>query len=78
MITWKQWWDQIIEALESKDEDDESIKELGSMLDGFQFNSNKDSFISLVYILSIKIEFLNNKNRRSKKLIYDKLVKASK
>ncbi len=66
MITWKQWWDQIIEALESKDEDDESIKELGIMLHSFQFNPNKDSFISLVRILSRRRDFLYNKNRKSK------------
>ncbi len=66
MITWKQWYNQIIEALESKDEDDESIKELRIMLDGFQFNSNKDSFISLVRILSLKRNFPDNKNRKSK------------
>ena len=66
MITWKQWHDQIIEALESKDEDDESIKELGIMLDGFQFIYHKDSFISLVSILSNLIDFSDNKNKRSK------------
>ncbi len=74
MITWKQWYDQIIEALKSKDEDNESIKELGIMLDGFQFNSDKDSFISLILILCTQIHFSDNKNRISKKLIHDKLA----
>jgi uncharacterized protein YfbU (UPF0304 family) len=60
------WFDQIMEALESKDEDDESIKELRIMLDGFQFNSNKDSFISFVSILSRKRSFYDNKKRKSK------------
>ncbi len=57
MITWKQWYDQIIEALKSKDEDDESINELQIMLHSFQFNSHKDSFISLVRILSDQTDF---------------------
>ncbi len=66
-----------MEALESKDEDDESIKELRIMLESFHINSNKDSFISLVRILC-KRSFSDNKKNRSKKLIYDKLIEACK
>jgi hypothetical protein len=52
VVTWKQWYDQIMEVVESKDEDDQSIEEFKVMLHTFQFLQNKDSFISLVYVLN--------------------------
>jgi hypothetical protein len=50
VVTWKQWHDQILEELERKDEDDESIKNLEEMLHSFHFLENKEAYISLLYV----------------------------
>ena len=44
------------------------------MLDSFQFLSNKDAFISFLYVLNKTAVFVISKNSRSKQLIYNKLV----
>jgi hypothetical protein len=74
VVTWKQWHDQILEKLERKNEDDQSIKNLEEMLHIFQFLENKGAFISLLYVLRSSIYFIINNNTRSKLLIYNKLV----
>jgi hypothetical protein len=77
VVTWKQWYDQIMEELWIKDEDDQSIEKFKVMLHSFQFLHNKDSFISLVYVLNKSPFFGESKNRRSKQVTYDKLVEVS-
>jgi hypothetical protein len=76
VLTWKQWYDQIKEVLKSKDEDDESINKFKVMLHSFQFLQNKDSFISLVYVLEKSRHFRESKNRRSKQAAYDKFAEV--
>ena len=73
VVTWKQWFDQIREVFESEDEDYQSIYKFKVMLDSFQFIHNKDSFISLLYVLYQSDSFLNSKNNRSKQAAIDKL-----
>jgi hypothetical protein len=73
VVTWRKWFDQILEVLKSEDEDDESIYKFKVMLDSFQFLHNKDSFISLLYVLYQSDSFLNSKNNRSKQAAIDKL-----
>jgi hypothetical protein len=77
VVTWKQWFDQIMEVIESEDEDDESILKFQVMLHSFQFLLNKDSFISLVYVLRRSNTFSGSNNRRSKQLTYEKLEEVS-
>ena len=77
VVTWKQWFDQILEVLESEDEDDESIYKFKVMIHSFQFLHNKDSFISLVYVLYNTRYFQESKNRRSKQAAYKKLEEVS-
>ena len=73
VVTWKQWYEQIMEVVKSEDEDDESIYKFKVMLHSFQFLHNKDSFISLLYVLYQSDSFLNSKNNRSKQAAIDKL-----
>jgi hypothetical protein len=77
VVTWKQWLDQIVEVLESEDEDNESIEKFKVMLHSFQFIHNKGSFISLLYVLQRSRYFEESKNRRSKQVTYDKFVEIS-
>ena len=77
VVTWKQWYDQIVEVVKSEDEDDESIYKFKVMLHSFQFLHNKDSFISLLYVLQRSRYFEESKNRRSKQVAYDILVEVS-
>ena len=76
-MTWKQWHDQILEVVESKYEDDDSINKLEVMLNSFQFHLHKESYISFVYVLHRSLPFEDSKNGRSKQLIYDKLVEVT-
>ncbi len=76
-MTWKQWYDQIMEIVESKHEDGESVKKLEVMLNSFQFHLHKESFISLVYVLYLSPSFTYSKNIRSKQLIYNKLEEVT-
>ncbi len=76
-MTWKEWHDQIEEEVESKHENDESVNKLEVMLNSFQFNLHKESYISLVNVLNLSPLLGNSKNERSKQLIYDKLVEVS-
>jgi hypothetical protein len=50
VVTWRQWFDQILEEIQRKDEGDDSIKNLEEMLHIFQFLENKEAFISLLYV----------------------------
>jgi hypothetical protein len=77
VVTWNQWYHQIMEVLKSRDEDDKSIEKFKVMLHSFQFLQNKDSFISLLYALHRSAGFDDSKNRRSKQVTYDKLVEVS-
>jgi hypothetical protein len=77
VVTWKQWYHQIREVLETEDEDDQSIYKFKVMLHSFQFHHNKDSFISLLYVLSNTRYFKESKINRSKQAAYDKLVEVS-
>ncbi len=47
------------------------------MLDRFQLISNKEPFISFVYVLTRYGIFDASKNKRSKVLIYNKLIEVS-
>jgi hypothetical protein len=76
VVTWKQWLDQIVEVLKSEDEDDKSIYKFKVMLHCFQFLQNKDSFISLIYVLQRSSSFRESKNRRSKQAVYDKFAEV--
>ena len=76
VVTWKQWFDQIMEVVMSEDEDDESIEKFRVMLHSFQFLQNKDSLISLMHLLHRSGYFEESKNRKSKKVVYDKLVEV--
>jgi hypothetical protein len=51
VVTWKQWHEQIMEVVKSEDEDDQSIEKFKVMLHSFQFLHDKDSFISLLYVI---------------------------
>jgi hypothetical protein len=76
VVTWKQWYDQIKEVLKSKDEDDQSIEKFKVMLHSFQFLHDKDSFISLVYVLYKSRHFRESNNRKSKQAAYDKFAEV--
>ena len=66
-----------MEVVKSEDEDYESIYKFKVMLHSFQFLQNKDSFISLLYVLYSSRYFEESKIKRSKQAVYDILAEIS-